>query len=146
MTCAAFLYRLYDDDARAAQRGRGTIPPDLVRHMLECEACRAAYDFASADELLLTRTLLAAPTQRWRAEVLRQIARSPRSAWTQRIATVNEVVTWGILAVAASHVLMGEGSTAAYVAAFLTGGAAALLPPTLGKQWMVLLSRPFRWV
>ncbi len=74
------------------------------------------------------------------------MARSPRTAWTHRIATVNEVVTWGILAVAASNVLMGESSTAGYVAAFLTGGAAALLPPSLGKQWMGLLSRPFRWV
>ena len=128
------------------QRGQGAIPPDLARHMLDCEACRTAYDFASADELLLTRTLLESPPPLWRAEVLRQIARSPRAAWTQRIATVNQVVTWGILAMAASHVLMGQGSTAAYVAAFLTGGAAALLPPSLGKEWMVLLSRPFRWV
>jgi hypothetical protein len=146
VTCAIFLDRLYDDDARAAERGGGPIPPDMARHMLDCEVCRAAYDVAAADELLLARTLSDSPPQVWRAEVLRQIARSPRSAWTQRIATVNEVVAWGVLAVAASHVLMGEGSTAAYVAAFLTGGAAALLPPTLGKQWMVLLSRPFRWV
>jgi hypothetical protein len=146
VTCAAFLDRLYDDDARAAQRGGRTIPPDIVRHMLECEACRAAFDLASADELLLARTILESPPPLWRAEVLREIARAPRSAWTQRIARVNEVVTWGILAVAASRVLMGEGSTGAYVAAFLTGGAAALLPPNLGKQWMALLSRPFRWV
>jgi hypothetical protein len=146
VNCAAFLDRLYDDDARAAQRGRGPVPADMARHMLDCEVCRAAYDFASADEALLTRTLLDSPPQVWRAEVLRQIARSPRAAWTQRIATVNEVVTWGILAVAASHVLMGEGSTAAYVAAFLTGGTAALLPSSLGKHWMALIRRPFRWV
>jgi hypothetical protein len=148
VTCAAFLDRLYDDDARAAQRGKGTIPPDLARHMLDCEACRPAYDVASADELLLTRTLLESPPQIWRAEVLRQIqsATPPRAAWTQRIATVNEVVTWGILAMAASTVLTGQSSTATYVAAFLAGGAAALLPPSLGKQWMGLLSRPFRWV
>ncbi len=146
MTCAAFLDRLYDDDARAAERGRGTIPADMVRHMLDCEVCRTAFDIASADELLLNRTLLDSPPQVWRAEVLRRIAPSPGVAWTQRIATMNEVVTWGILAMAASNVLMGESSTAGYVAAFLTGGAAALLHPSLGQQWMALLSRPFRWV
>ena len=59
---------------------------------------------------------------------------------------MNEVVTWGILAIAASNVLMGQGSTAAYVAAFLTGGTAALLPSSLGKHWMGLLSRPLRWI
>jgi hypothetical protein len=146
MTCAAFLDRLYDDDVRAAQRGRGTIPPDLARHMLDCDACRTAYDFASADELLLTGTLLESPPPIWRAQVLRQMATPPRAAWALRIATVNHVVTWGILAMAASTVLTGQGSAAAYVAAFLTGGTAALLPSSLGKQWMGLLSRPFRWV
>ncbi len=145
MTCEAFLDRLYDDDARAAERGQGTIPPEMAGHMLVCEVCRSAYDSAVADELLLTRALIDSPPPAWRAGVLRQLARSPREAWTQRIATMNEFVTWGILAIAASHVLLGEGSTAAFVCAFLTGGAAALLHPSLGKQWMVL-RRSFRWV
>jgi predicted anti-sigma-YlaC factor YlaD len=146
VTCDAFLDRLYDDDARAAERGQATVPPDMAAHLLVCEACRSVYDAAGADELLLTRALLDSPPQAWRAEVLRQIAKSPRAAWTQRIATVNGVVTWGILAMAASTVLSGQSSTAEYVAAFLTGGVAALLPASLGRQWMALLRRPFRWV
>jgi hypothetical protein len=146
VTCDAFLDRLYDDDARAVERGQGTVPPDMAAHMLACGACRSAFDSAGVDELLLTRALLDSPPPAWRAEILRQIARSPRAAWTQRIATVNQVVTWGILAMGASHVLLGEGSSAAFVAAFLTGGLAALLHPSLGRQWMGLLRRPFRWV
>jgi hypothetical protein len=114
--------------------------------MFVCEVCRAAYDCAVADERLLTSALLDSPPPAWRAEVLRQIARAARPSWTQRIATVNEVVTWGILGVATSHVLLGEGTAAAYVMAFCAAGTAALLHPRLGEQWMVLLRRPFRWV
>ncbi len=145
MTCEAFLDRLYDNDARAAGRGLGTIPPDMGAHMLSCDGCRAAYHAARADDLLLTSALLDVPSPAWRAEVLRQIARSPRASWSQRIATVNETVVWGILAVAASQILLGGSSTAASVAAFWTGGAAALLRPSMAKHWQVL-RRPLRWV
>ena len=103
------------------------------------------YHAARADDLLLTRVLVEVPSPAWRAEVLRQIARLPRASWSQRIATVNEGVIWGILAVAASQILLGESSTAAYVAAFWAGGAAALLRPSLAKHWQVL-RRPLRWV
>ena len=139
MTCEAFLDRLYDDDARAAQRGQGPVPTDMAGHMSVCEVCRAAFASAVADEALLATALLGSPSPAWRADVLRQIARAARPSWTQRIATVNEVVTWGILGVATSHVLLGEGTTAAYVMAFCTGGAAALLYPTLRKQRIPLL-------
>ena len=145
MNCEAFLDRLYDNDARAAGRGLGKIPPDMAAHMLACDTCRAAYHAARADDLLLTRALLDVPSPAWRAEVLRQMARSPHASWSQRIATVNEGVIWGILAVAASQVLLGESSTAAYVAAFWAGGAAALLRPSMVKHWQVL-RRPLRWV
>lgn len=139
MNCEAFLDRLYDNDARAAARGAGTIPPDLAAHMVACDGCRAAYQAAGADDLLLTRALLEAPSPAWRALVLRQMARSPQHAsWSQRIATVNEVVVWGILAVAAAQVLLGERSIAASVAAFWAGGAAALLRPAMVKHWQVL--------
>ena len=144
VTCESFLDRLYDDDARAGQRGRGPVPTDLAEHMLVCKLCRAAFDAAVADEALLATALPDSPSPAWRAEVLRQIARAARPSWTQRIATMNEVVTWGILGVAASHVLLGEGTTAAYVVAFCTGGAAALLHPSLEQQWMLLLRRPIR--
>lgn len=146
MTCEAFLDRLYDEDARAAQRGQGPVPTDMAGHMFVCEVCRAAFDYAVADEALLATAFLDSPSPAWRAEVLRQITRAARPSWTQRIATVNEAVTWGILGVAASHVLLGEVTTAAYVMAFCTGGAAALLYPSLEEQWMVLARRPFRWV
>jgi hypothetical protein len=146
VNCDAFLDRLYDDDARAAERGLGEIPPDMTAHMLTCSTCRAAYDAAQADDLLLTHALLDAPSHAWRAEVLRQISRSPRASWSQRIATVNEVVVWGILAVAASQILLGGSTTAAYVAAFWAGGAAALLRPNLSKQWQVLRRPLLRWV
>ena len=33
MTCEAFLDRLYDDDVRAAQCGRGPVPTDMAGHM-----------------------------------------------------------------------------------------------------------------
>jgi hypothetical protein len=139
VNCEAFLDRLYDNDARAAGRGQGRIPPDMAPHMLTCDRCRAAYDAARADDLLLARALLEAPPPAWRAQVLRQVARSPQHAsWSQRIAAVNEVVIWGILAVAASQVLLGQSSTAAYVAAFWAGGAAALLRPGMVKHWQVL--------
>ena len=145
MNCEAFFDRLYDNDARAAGRKRGKIPPDMASHMLACDRCRAAYDAVRADDLLLTGALVDVPSPAWRAEVLRQIARSPRTSWSQRIATVNEVVIWGILAVAASQILLGESSTAAYVAAFWAAGAAALLRPSMTKHWRVL-RRPLRWV
>lgn len=145
MNCEAFLDRLYDNDARAAARGLGNIPPDMAAHMLACDTCRAAYHAARADELLLTRALLDVPSPAWRAEVLRQMARSPHTSWSQRIATAYEGVIWGILAVAAAQVLLGESSTAAYVAAFWAGGAAALLRPSMVKHWQVL-RRPLRWV
>lgn len=147
MNCEAFLDRLYDNDARVAGRGLGNIPPDMAAHMLACDRCRAAYHAARADDLLLPRALLDVPSPAWRAEVLRQMARSPQTSWSwsQRIANVNEVVIWGILAVAASQVLLGESSTAAYFAAFWAGGAAALLRPSMVKHWQVL-RRPLRWV
>ena len=108
-------------------------------HMLACDTCRAAFHAARADDLLLARALLEAPSPAWRVQVLRQMARSPHHAsWSQRIAMVNEVVIWGILAVAASQVLRGESSTAAYVAAFWAGGAAAFLRPGMVKHWQVL--------
>ena len=146
MTCDTFLDRLYDDDTRAAQRGRGPVPADIAGHMLVCEVCQTAFDAAVADEALLSTALLDPPSPAWRAEVLRQITRAARPSWTRRIATVNEAVTWGILGVAASHVLLGEVTTAAYVMSFCTGGAAALLYPSLEEQWMVLTRRAFRWV
>ena len=145
MTCDAFLDHLYDNDVRAAGRGVGTLPPEMAAHMLVCDKCRAAYDAARADDRLLTRVLLDVPSPAWRAEVLRQIARVPRTSWSQRIATVNDVVIWGILALAASQILLGERSIAAYVAAFGAGGAAALLGPSLAKHWQAL-RRPLRWV
>ena len=77
MTCEAFLDRLYDDDARAAERGQGTIPPEMARHMLVCEVCRSAYDSAVADELLLTHALLDSPPPAWRAGILRQTRALP---------------------------------------------------------------------
>jgi hypothetical protein len=146
MTCEAFLDRLYDEDSRATQRGRGPVPTDMAGHMLICEGCRATFDSAVADEALLATALLDPPSLAWRAGVLRQIARAARPSWTQRIATVNEVVAWGILGVATSHVMLGEVTTAAYVMAFWTGGAAALLHGSLAKQWAILIRRPFRWV
>jgi hypothetical protein len=145
VNCDPFLDRVYDNDARAAGRGLGEIPPDMAAHMLACERCRAAYQAARADDLLLTRALLDVPSPAWRAEVLRQVARSPRASWSLRIATVNEVVIGGILGVAAAQLLPGEPSTAAYVAAYWAGGAAALLRPSLTKHWQVL-RRPLRWV
>jgi hypothetical protein len=118
----------------------------MAGHMFVCEVCRAAFDSAVADEGLLATALFDPPSPAWRAEVLRRITRAASPSWTQRIATVNELVSWGILGVAASHVLLGEGTTAAYVMAFCTGGAAALLHPSLGKQLMVFTRRSFRWV
>ena len=145
MNCEAFLDRLYDNDARAAGRGVGKIPPDMAAHMLACGGCRAAYHAARADDLLLTRALLDVPSPAWRAEALRQLARSPHGFWSKRIATVNEVLIWGILAVAASQVFLGESSIAACVAAFWAGGAAALLRPSMVKHWQVV-RRPLSWV
>jgi hypothetical protein len=140
LNCDAFLDRLYDDDVRAAGRGLNALPPDLGAHVLACPGCAAAYHAACADDLVLTRALVDVPSPAWRAEALRQIAGSPRDAWSQRIATVNEAVIWGILGVAASQII-GESSTSAYVAAFAAGGAAALLLPTLTKHWQ-LVRRP----
>lgn len=145
MNCEAFLDRLYDNDARAAGRGLAGIPPDMAAHMVDCDPCREAYHAARADDLLLTRALLDVPSPAWRAEVLRQIARSPHASWSQRIGTVNEVVIWGVLAVAAAQILLGESSTAACVAAFWAGGAGALLGPSMAKHWQ-MLRRPLRWV
>jgi hypothetical protein len=144
MTCQAFLDRLYDEDARAAARGVSPVPADMAGHMLGCADCRAAYDAARADEQLLVHALRASPPPGWRADVLRQIARPRRSSWTQIIATTNDVVTWGILAIAASRLLPGESSIAVNVAAFLTGGAAAILYPGLEKPWMLLFRSPHR--
>jgi hypothetical protein len=143
LNCETFLDRLYDDDARAAGRGLGEMPPDMAAHMLACDRCRAEYRAAHADDLLLTRALLDVPSPAWRAEALRQIARSPHASWSRRIAAVNEGVIGGILAVAASQILLGENSTAAYVAAFGAGGAAALLRSSMAKHWQ-LLRRPLR--
>ncbi len=141
MTCDTFLDRLYDEDARLSQRGLGPIPPDMVRHMRECEACRAAHLDAIADERLLTRALHAPPPPGWQAEVLRQIAPAPRGIdWTRMIATVNEAVTWGVLWLAASRVL-GDGSTAAHVAAFCAGAATALLQARVGRRGLFLFLR-----
>jgi anti-sigma factor RsiW len=143
LNCEAFLDRLYDNDARAAGRGLGGIPPDMAAHMLACDRCRAEYHAAQADDLLLTRALLDVPPPAWLAETWRQITRSPRTSWSQRIASVNEIVIWGVLAVAASQIALGESSTAAYVAAFGAGGAAALLRSSMAKHWQ-LLRRPHR--
>lgn len=137
MNCEGFLDRLYDDDVRAAGRGLCALPADLGAHMLACASCSAAYDAACADDLLLTRALVDMPSSAWRAEALRQVAGSPRAAWSQRIATVNEAVIWGILAVAASQII-GGSSTSAYVAAFGAAGAAALLLPTLTTHWQIV--------
>ena len=145
MNCDAFRDRLYDNDTRAAGRGLAATPADMAAHMLACDSCRAAYHAARADDRLLTRALLDVPSPAWRAEVLRQMTRSPHASWSQRIATVNEAVIWGILAVAAAQILMGESSTAGYVAAFWTGGAAALLRPGIAKHWQ-MLRRPLHWV
>ena len=145
MNCEAFLDRLYDDDARTAARGLGELPPDVASHMLACDTCRAAYHAARADDLLLTRALVDVPSPAWRANVLHAISRFPRASWSRRITTVNEIVIGGVLAVAASQVLLGEGSTAAYIAAFSAGGAAVLLRANLPTPWPVL-RRPLRWV
>jgi predicted anti-sigma-YlaC factor YlaD len=145
LNCEAFRDRLYDNDARAAGRGLGNIPSDMAAHMLACDACRAAYDTARADDLLLTRALVDVPSPAWRSDVLREMARAPHASWSRRIASVNEVVIWGVLAVAASQILLGESSTSAYVAAFGAGGAAALLRRSLTKHWQ-MLRRPLRWV
>ena len=145
MNCETFLDRLYDDDARAPGRGLSEMPPDMAAHMLACDTCRAAYDAARADDLLLTRALMDVPSPAWRAKVLRQISRSQRASWSQRIATLNEIVIGGILAVAAAQILLGESSTAASIAAFSAGGAAVLLCPNFAKQ-LPVLRRPLRWV
>lgn len=145
MNCEAFLDRLYDDDARAAGRGRGTMPPDIAAHMLACDGCRAAYQAACADDLLLTHALRDVPSPLWRAGVLREIGHSQHASWSKRIATVNEIVIWGILAVAATQILLGGNTTAASIAAFWAGGAAALLWPRLAKHWQ-MLRRPLHWV
>ena len=81
--------------------------------MLVCDKCRAAYHAARADDLLLTRALLDALSGVASGGIATD-ARVPRTSWSQRIATVNEVVIWGILAVAASQILLGESSTAAH--------------------------------
>ena len=110
LNCEAFLdLPVPTHDVRAAGRGLGNLPPDMAAHMLVCDECRAAYHAARADDLLLTRALRDVPSPAWRAEVLRQMARVPRTSWSQRIATVNEVVIWGILAVAAwRRLLLGQ--------------------------------------
>ena len=138
MTCEAFLDRLYDDDVRAAGRGLVKIPPDIASHMLACDACLTAYHAVCADDFLVTRALSDVPSSAWREEVLRQIAHAPHASWSQRIAVVNGVVIWGILAVAMAQILPGENSIAEYIAAFWAGGAAALLGPSLAKHWEAL--------
>ena len=138
MNCEAFLDRLYDTDARVAGRGVGEIPPDMAAHMLACGECQTAYHAARADDLLLTRALLDVPSPAWRANVVRQLARSPQGFWSQRIAAANEVLIWGILAVAALQIFMGESSIAGYVAAFWAGGTAALLRPRMAKHWQLV--------
>ena len=141
MTCDDFLDRLYDDDARAARRGRAAVPPDMAEHIRDCHDCRVAYDAAGADETVLTQALCESPSSAWRAEVLRQIAPSPRSTWTLQIAALNEAITWGILAMAASHVLLDGSVALTHVAAFWAGGAAALFRVRLRKPLTLL----FRW-
>ena len=145
MNCETFLDRLYDDDARTAARGLGEVPPDMAAHLLACDTCRAAYHAARADDLLLTRALVDVPSPAWRTTALQEISRSPRASWSQRITAVYEIVIGGILAVAASQILLGEGSTAASIAAFSAGGAAVLLRANLPTPWPVL-RRPLRWV
>ena len=142
MTCDVFADRLYDEDVRAAGRGLRDIPPDMAAHMRTCAGCLAAYHAARADDQLLTRALVEVPPAAWRSNVLRQVAGSARTSWSRRIARANEVVVWGILAVAGSQVLLGGSSTAAYVAAFWAGGAAALLRPGLARHWHVLRRQP----
>jgi hypothetical protein len=146
VNCDDFVDRLYDDDARSAQRGTGTVPADMSAHLLVCDACRTAYELACEDERLLPTLLVESPPPAWQAAVLRQMAPVPRVDWTRRIATVNEAMTWGILALAASHALLGGSSMAAHAAAFWTGGAAALMRPHLVKHWLVFVRRPLRWV
>jgi hypothetical protein len=138
LTCETFLDRLYDDDARAAGRGLGDTPQDMTEHLLGCDRCRAAYHQADADDLLLTRALIDVPSPEWHAKALQQISRSPRMPWSQRIAAMNEAAIWGILAVAASQVLLGESSTSASIAAFSAGATAAVLRPNLSKHWLML--------
>ena len=133
MTCDHVLDRLYDDDVRAARRGHRAVPPDLAEHIRDCHDCRLAYEAAGADERLLTQALRESPSPAWRAEVLRQMAPPPRSTWTLHIAAVNEAITWGILAIAASHVLLDGNVGLTHVAAFWTGGAAALFRTRLRR-------------
>ena len=144
MTCEVFLDRLYDDEARAARQGQGVVPPDMAEHLRDCHHCRLVYDAAGADERLLAPALRESPSPAWRAEVLRRIAPSTQSTWGFHIAAVNEAVTWGILAMAASNVLLDGSVALTHVAAFWAGGATSLFRVRLGRQLTLLF--PFRWV
>jgi len=145
VTCNHFLDRLYDDPVRAAFRGESAVPPDMASHMLDCRSCQAAYHAAADDDRLLTRALRDVPSPAWHGAVLKRLPRrSPvlRRPW---IATINESLAWGVLAIAASNVLLNEHSAIGYVVAFSTGSAAALLRPTRTKP-VLLLRRSLRWV
>jgi hypothetical protein len=142
--CHDFLDRLYDDDVRRALR-EGSVPSDLSPHMLECQGCQAAYQAAATDERLLTRALREMPPPHWHATVLRDLSRRTPVLKKPWIATINEAVAWGVLAIAASHVLLNDHSAVGQIVAFGTGSAAALLRPTRTKPGH-LLRRSLRWV
>ena len=116
----------------------------MSAHLRECQSCQAAYKAAATDERLLTRALREVPPPNWHATVLRDLSRTPvlRKPW---IATINEAVAWGVLAIAAYHVLLNDHSVVGQIVAFGTGSAAALLRPTRTKP-VHLLRRSLRWV
>ena len=129
VTCEAFLDRLHDDDARAAQRGQGPSRPTWPS---TCSSVKCA------GRTLTTRQR----TKRYgdgpsRLAVSSLACGGPATDHSRGSSVVDATdrnrergCHLGILGVAASHVLLGEVTTAAYVMAFCTGGAAALLYPS----------------
>lgn len=145
MTCDDFLDRLYDDDVRGAVRGGRAVPADMTAHMLGCQSCQAAYNAAATDDRRLTRALLEVPSPAWHARVLVRLSHRRPVLPIPWIATINEAVAWGVLAIAASHVLLNEHSVVGHIVAFWTGGAAAVLRPTRTKA-ALLLRRSLKWI
>ncbi len=117
----------------------------MAAHMLDCRSCQAVYTAAADDERLLTRALREDPSPAWHGAVLKRLPRHSGVLRRPWIATINESVAWGVLAIAASTVLLNEHSAFGYVVAFSTGSAAALLRPTQTKP-VLLLRRSLRWV